>query len=79
MIHENTFNNGCPCDECNAKSYDFDNALNEMQWRWDNIKLDNLSFLREFINLAQEMADNSEDCVEYIIGEFILNDYKGDS
>lgn len=74
MIHENTFNGSCPCAECNAKSYDFDKTLSEMQWRWDNVKMDNLSFLSEFIALAQEIADNSEDCVEYVIGEFIIND-----
>lgn len=74
MIHENTFTNGCGCEQCNAKSYDFDKTLAEMQWRWDNVKMDNLSFLREFIALAQEIADNSDDSVEQVIGEFIIND-----
>ena len=74
MIHENTFNNGCDCAECTATAYAFNNTLSEMQWRWDNVKMDNLSFLREFIALAQEIADNSEDCVEYVVGGFILND-----
>ena len=74
MIHENTFNGSCDCSECNAKSYDFNKTLAEMQWRWDNVKMDNLSFLREFIALAQEIADNSDDSVEQVIGEFIIND-----
>lgn len=68
------FLNACECSECNAENYDFDSAFDEMQFLWDNVKMDNLSFLREFIALAQEIADNSESCVEYIIGEFILND-----
>lgn len=74
MIYENTFNNGCDCEQCNAKDYDFDNALKEMQWRWDSIKMDNTALLREFIAIARAIADNSEDSAENVIGEFIIND-----
>ena len=73
MLHENTLNGSCPCAECNAKDYDFDNALKEMQWRWDSIKLENTALLREFIAIAREIADNSEDSAENVIGEFIIN------
>ena len=74
MIHENTFSNGCDCAECNAKDYDFNKTLAEMQWRWDSIKMDNTALLREFIAIAREIANNSEDSVEQVIGEFIIND-----
>ena len=76
MIHENTFNNGCPCDECNSKSFDFDSAYDDMLWRWETLKLGSEATLKEFLQTARKIADNSEDSIEFIIGDFIVNTEK---
>lgn len=56
--------------------YDFDAAVEKMEWLWNKIKLEKVDFLREFVDLAKEMSNNCDDSVEYIIGEFILENYK---
>lgn len=63
----------CECYECTAKEIDITELYDDLELYFEKLRKGDKTALKWFVRTAEKIDENSEDSLEFIIGEFILS------